>query len=108
MTYFSLCAIVNSTMGKRRDRYTITGDLLVNGKSLAGMVLVDLGPCGFAGKTVSKAGEKLLKSDLTYRKFKIEDAKAARSLGLPKTLWEFSFSPQSVAVFLTKHEESNT
>lgn len=92
-------------MAKRRDRYTITGNMSANGRSLTGLTVVDMGPCGFSGATSTKDGERLRKSDLTYRKFKLENPKEGRSLGLPKDLWEFTLPPHQVPVFLTQKTE---
>ena len=95
-------------MAKRRDRYVISGNMSANGKDLKGIILVDLGLCGFSGATTTKGGKKLLKSDMVYRKFKFEDPKKGKELGLPKTLTEFTFSPNSIPMFLTKLTEDNT
>lgn len=96
-------------MAKKRDRYVVTGNMSANGKSLKGVVMVDLGLCGATGNTKTRDGKKLLKSDLKYRKFKIEDPKVGKQLGLPKSLWEYVFRPEHVTVFLTKQtEETNT
>ena len=86
MTYGSDSDSILPTMAKKRDRYTVTGNMAVNGQSLKGVVLVDSGPCGFGGHTTAKDGSKLLKKDLSFRKFKFEDPKVAKQLGLPKTL----------------------
>jgi hypothetical protein len=93
-------------MAKRRERYVVTGNLSANGKSLKGVVMVDLGICGASGLTTTRDGKKLLKGDLTHRKFKIADPKVGRDLGLPKSLWEYTFLPAHVSIFLTKQEES--
>ena len=46
------------------------------------------------------------KKDLTFRKFKFEDPKVARQLGLPKTMMEFHLQPRHVLIFLTKQEDN--
>ena len=82
--------------------------MTANGKSLKGIILVDMGPCGHNGKTTTDAGKKLLKSDLKYRKFKFENPKQGKELGLPKTLTEYVFLPKHIPVFLTKQKEEPT
>lgn len=94
-------------MAKRRDRYEITGNMSANGKDLKGVILVDLGVCGYKGNTTVN-GKKLPKGDLRYRKFKFEDPKVGRALGLPKELMEYIMLPEHVSVFLTKQSEENT
>lgn len=86
----------------------ISGSMSANGKDLNGIVVVDMGLCGYGGSTTNKDGKKLLKSDMVYRKFKFEDPKKGKELGLPKTLMEFTFLPKHVSVFLTKLTEDNT
>lgn len=78
----------------------VTGNVRVNGISLKGQVLMDLGPCSFSGEKAR------LKGDRTHRKFKFEQAKDARALGLPKDLYEIMFAENHVSTFLTKQEES--
>lgn len=95
-------------MAKRRDRYTITGNMSANGRSLVGLTVIDMGPCGYAGVTSNKDGERLRKSDLVYRKFKFENPKEGRALGLHKNLWEFTLSPDQVSVYLTQKTEEET
>jgi len=95
-------------MANKRDRYVISGRMSANGKDLRGIVVVDLGPCGASGGTTNRDGKKLLKRDLTHKKFKFEDPKSGRELGLPKDLCEFYLRPEHVSVFLTKQEGTNT
>ena len=95
-------------MAKRRDRYEVTGNMSANGRSLKGVVFVDMGLCGSNGATTTKDGKKLSKNDLKYRKFKFESPKVAKELGLPKTLWEYVFRPEHIPVFLTKQPEEST
>lgn len=78
-----------------------------NGVSLKGVILIDLGPCGYSGTTKTKDGKKLPKSDLVFRKFRMEDPKVFKDLGLPKTLSEFTFCKQSIKTFLTIQDEEN-
>lgn len=92
-------------MAKKRDRYEITGNMSANGQSLKGIVVVDHGPCGYAGCTTAKDGSKLSKKDMYLQKFKFEDPKAGKALGLPKDLMEFHFNKKDISVFLTKKED---
>lgn len=95
-------------MSKKRERYIITGPLTANGVSLTGTVLIDLGPCGYAGKTKDKDGKSLPKKDLKYRKFRFEDVKSAKTLGINKSLTEWSFSEHQIKSLLTLQNEENT
>lgn len=82
--------------------------MFANGKDLNGIIVVDMGLCGYGGNTTNSAGKKLIKSDMVYRKFKFETPKQGKELGLPKTLTEFTLLPKHVSVFLTKLTEDNT
>lgn len=78
----------------------VTGRFAVNGIDLKGQVLMDMGPCTMSG---TKAR---LKSDQTHRKFKFENLKEARSIGVPKHFYELTIAENHVSLFLTKQEES--
>lgn len=95
-------------MAKPRDRYIISGNMSTNGKSLKDITVVDMGLCSSSGTTKTKDGKKLSKNDLTHRKFKFENLKLGKELGLSKSLMEFTLSPEHMAVFLTKQTEDNT
>jgi hypothetical protein len=42
-----------------------------------------ISPCGYAGRTKTKDGKKLLKRDLSYFMLRFEDRKQAKAVGLP-------------------------
>jgi len=87
-------------MSRKRDRYVVTGDYRVNGIDLKGQVLVDLGACTHSGTSSTKEGDE------TYRKFRFEQVKEARLIGVPKHFYELTLAEDHVPAFLTKQEES--
>lgn len=95
-------------MAKKRDRYLVTGNIRLNDVDIRGVILVYIGPCGYAGVTKQKDGSKLLKNDLKYSKFKFEDPKVVKDLGLSRSFNEFSFTENEVSTFLTLQNEDNT
>ena len=78
----------------------VTGDYRVNGVDLKGQVLVDMGACTHSGARATKSGDK------THRKFKFEQVKEARSIGVQKHFYELTLAEIHVSAFLTKQEES--
>ena len=79
-----------------------------NGKSLKDITVVDMGLCAYSGITKNKDGKKLGKSDLTHRKFKFENLKLGKELGLSKSLMEFTLIPEHITIFLTKQIKEDT
>ena len=84
-----------------RARYKIKNNFQINDVDLKGVIVVDLGPCAFGGRTATK-GKKLLKGDSTHRKFKFEDAKVAKKLGISKSLATFAIVNEHIGTALEK------
>lgn len=78
----------------------VTGNFKVNGIDLRGQVLMDMGQCTGSGNKATQ------KRDKTHRKFKFEQLKEARSIGVPKDFYELIIAEDHVSFFLTKQEES--
>lgn len=94
-------------MAVKRTRYTIKGNFRINDKDLKGVVVVDLGPCTGSGRVASD-GTKILKCELTHRKFRFEDLKVATDLGLSKELATFTLEEKYIGVFLTKQKKETS
>jgi len=78
----------------------VTGNYRVNGIDLTGLILMDMGPC------TGNGAKATLPNDKTHRKFKFEQVKAARAIGVPKHFYELTIADNHISLFLTKQEES--
>ncbi len=91
-------------MGKKLTRYVVTGNVTANSVSLKGVVVMALGPCTWDGRTPrgGKNPVKIPSTQLTHLKFKFEDMKQAKSMGIPPDLAFLCFKKDLVGKFLTK------
>lgn len=81
-------------MAKKRKRYRVQ-NRSINGISLDGVIVMDMGPSDWVGNTPTKKAP-MSKILLTHRKVKFVDMKDATRLKIPKSLTVFTVSNASM------------
>jgi hypothetical protein len=76
---------MDKQVGRRaRQRFVIKASMNINDVSARGQHVVALGPCGYSGQTKTPDGKKLLKTDASYFKFRIEDKRWVKEHNIPE------------------------